>query len=51
MSLRIYPYSWNTMPQLFGSDTIDESDESCLQELKAVLERHGKTSKFCIFAS
>ena len=34
------------MSHMPGSQVIDDSDEECLQDLKAVLERHGKLSKF-----
>lgn len=40
------PITWNDLPSIHDVPQIDATDEMCLDEIRAVLNRHGKTRRF-----
>ena len=42
------PMNWNDLPHINDVETVTPEDEQCLNEIKAVLERYGRTDKFGI---
>ncbi len=38
--------NWNDLPQIEDVHSFDQSDENCLEDIRQVLEKHDKTSKF-----
>lgn len=40
------PMLWNDLPSIQEAAGLDDSDERCLQEIKTVVEKHGKTHRF-----
>jgi hypothetical protein len=38
--------TWNDFPSIHDVEPVDNSDQACLDEVKGVLERHGKTQRF-----
>ena len=43
-----FPMTWNDLPSIHDVEKTAQEDEQCLREIKAVLERYGKTSRFGI---
>ena len=48
MAITIQPFIWNELYPMNDEIDINDADEKCLEELKAVLEKHDRTSKFGI---
>lgn len=48
MSLSIQPMQWSKLPELQQTPPLDDSDLDCLREVRDVLARHGKLSRFAI---
>ena len=46
MTITIQPFIWNELSHLTSETSIDETDEKCLEEVRSVLERYGRISKF-----
>jgi uncharacterized Zn finger protein len=44
----LHPLQWSDLPDIDDVAPISEEDEACLQEIKAVLEKHGRLSRFGI---
>lgn len=45
---QLRPTNWNDLPNISDLDSLNETDEHCLKEIKTVLERHNRTRKFGI---
>lgn len=45
---QLNPLQWNDLPDIDRVPPISEEDEACLQEIKTVLEKHGRLSRFGI---
>jgi hypothetical protein len=45
MSLSLSCVSWNDLPNIDDTPHLDSEDERCLNEIRAVLLRHGKASR------
>ena len=43
---KLNPLQWSKLPDIDEVEPFNEDDEACLLELKAVLEKHGRLSKF-----
>ncbi len=43
---QLNPLQWSTLPDIDDVDPLSEEDEACLQDIKTVLEKHGRLSKF-----
>jgi hypothetical protein len=48
LPLAIRPMQWATLPELGNAGPIDESDQACLEEVRALLARHGKLDRFAL---
>jgi hypothetical protein len=46
--LTILPVSYEALPHLHDTPDLDDGDEACLSQIREVLERHGKLSRFAI---
>jgi hypothetical protein len=46
--LTILPLSYEALPHLHDTPDLDDGDEACLAEVRDVLGRHGKPSRFAI---
>lgn len=42
------PMTWNDLPSIHAVSKPDKTDEHCLEEIRTVLKKHGKTSRFGI---
>jgi len=40
------PMVWNDLPDIQDAAGLDESDERCLEEIRTVVLKHGKSSRF-----
>lgn len=40
------PMTWNDLPTIQDAAGLDESDTRCLEEIQAVVLKHGKASRF-----
>jgi hypothetical protein len=40
------PMNWNGDPDITNLEVLNTNDEACLEEMRAVLARHGKLSRF-----
>jgi len=45
---RLQPLQFNELPDINDVPPISPEDEACLEEIKAILEKHNRTSKFGI---
>lgn len=48
MTIAIRPVQWAALPLLHETPALDDDDAACLGELRAVLARHGRLSRFAI---
>lgn len=46
--LSIQPMQWALLPELADTPDIDDSDLACMEEVRAVLARHGKLQRFAL---
>ena len=46
MMTDLRPTNWNDLPNIDDVEILTEQDEQCLNEIKAILDRHGRTGKF-----
>jgi len=46
MAITIQPFIWNDLSQLTEETIIDDLDEKCLEEVRSVLEKYDRASKF-----
>ncbi len=40
--------TWNDLPEIHEVGNLDETDERCLEEIKGILDRYGKSRRFGI---
>lgn len=40
------PTTWNDLPNIHDVPPLDDSDRQCLEDIRAVVERHGKAKRF-----
>lgn len=43
---QLNPLQWSTLPDIDDVEPLCEEDEACLQDIKTVLKKHGRLSKF-----
>ena len=48
VSLIVQPLQWEALPELHETPDLDDSDASCMADIRAVLERHGKLDRFAL---
>lgn len=49
MTLSIRPMQWAILPELHDTPPLDDDDDlACLEEIRGVLARHGKLSRFAV---
>jgi hypothetical protein len=48
MAISIRPMQWADLPELHQAPPLEESDLECLEEIRAVLARHGKLARFAL---
>ena len=48
LELVVRPLQWSALPPLHEFPALDDSDMACLDELRAVLLRHGKLNRFAV---
>jgi hypothetical protein len=48
MVLSIRPMQWANLPELHQTPRLDDSDLDCLEEIRDVLPRHGKSARFAV---
>lgn len=44
----IQPLQWSALPPLHDAPPLDDTDAACLDEVRAVLARHGKLKRFAV---
>lgn len=40
------PLTWNDLPSIHDVRPIDDADRACLDEIRGVVERHGKVNRY-----
>jgi hypothetical protein len=42
----MHPMTWNDLPSIHDVPCLDDTDERCLEEIRTVVQKHGKARRF-----